>query len=180
MGSLAPIDAALFKRSLAQWPSGVTVISTRHEGTVYGMTASSFTSLSLDPPLVLVAVDHRARLHHFLPLARRYGVSVLAQGQAPLSAHFAGRPQEGLPIPWVESEGLPLLEGAVAQLVCEIDAELPGGDHTIYVGRITHAAAWPEREPLLHQAGKYRSFAPLPPAAVPSAPAAAPAKAKPD
>jgi len=161
MPSLAPIDAALFRHTLAQWPSGVTVVTTRHEGEPYGMTASSFSSLSLDPPLVMIAVDHRARLHKILPESKRYGVSILGHDQAALSAHFAGKPQAGLAIPWSEAEGLPLLEGAVAQLVCDVTAELPGGDHTIYVGRITHARAWPERAPLLHQAGKYRSLAPL-------------------
>ena len=158
---LAPIDAALFKQSLAQWPSGVTVVTTRHDGEPYGMTASSFSSLSLDPPLVMVAVDHRARLHKLLPQAKRYGISILALEQKALSVHFAGRPQEGLVSPWTEAEGLPLLDGAVVHLVCDVTAELPGGDHTIYVGRITHAQAWPERAALLHQAGKYRSLAPL-------------------
>ena len=161
MSTLAPIDPALFKQTLGQWPSGVTVITTRHEGAPYGMTASSFSSLSLNPPLVLVAVDHRARLHQYLPQSKRYGVSILAAGQSALSTHFAGRPQEGLQIPWVEAEGLPLIDGAIAHLVCDVTAQLPGGDHTIYVGQITHAQAWPERMPLLHHAGKYRALAPL-------------------
>src|SRR5580693_231010 len=104
MPPLAPIDAALFKRTLAQWPSGVTVITTRHDGMPYGMTASSFCSLSLDPPLVLVAVDHGARLHRILPLSRRFGVSVLAADQAPLSIHFAGRRHSDIEIPWIEAE----------------------------------------------------------------------------
>ena len=161
MSSLALIDAPLFKQALGQWPSGVTVITTVHEGAPYGMTASSFTSLSLHPPLALVAVDHRARLHQFLPQAKRYGVSILAAGQQALSAHFAGRPDQGLPIPWVEAEGLSFLDGAVVHLACDVIGQLPGGDHTIYVGQITHARAWPERSPLLHHAGKYRTLAPL-------------------
>jgi len=162
MTLLPPIDATLFKRTLGQWPSGVTVITTRHDGAAYGMTASSFSSLSLNPPLVLVAVDHRARLHRILPQSRRFGVNVLAIDQAPLSIHFAGRRHQAVEVPWIEAEGLPLLAGGVAQMVCQVSAELPGGDHTIYVGRVTHAQAWPERTPLLHQAGKYRSLAPLP------------------
>lgn len=161
MSQLAPIDRDLFKLTLGHWASGVTVISTMREGAPYGMTASSFSSLSLAPPLVLVCVDHRARLHQLLPQTRRYGVSVLATGQEILSTHFAGRSQDGLSVPWIEAEGMPLLEGALAHLVCDVEEMMPGGDHTIYVGRISHAAAWPEREPLLYHAGKYRALAPL-------------------
>ena len=162
MSDLAPIDRDLFRSTLGRWASGVTVITTVHEGQPYGMTASSFSSLSLDPPLVLVCVDHRAHLHQHLPQARRYGVSVLAADQEALSTHFAGRPQADLSIPWVHAEGIPLLGGALAHLVCDVDAMLPGGDHTIYVGRVTHAAVWPDRDPLLYFGGKYRGLAPLP------------------
>ena len=154
MSHLEPIVAPLFKRTLGQWASGVTVISTQREGTRHGMTASSFSSLSLDPPLVLISVDQRARFHQLLPQTGRYGVSILAKGQEALSTHFAGKPSE-LPIPWIEAEGLPFLDGALAHLACDVFEAVPGGDHTIYIGRITHAQVWPDRGPLLFHGGKY-------------------------
>jgi flavin reductase (DIM6/NTAB) family NADH-FMN oxidoreductase RutF len=119
------------------------------------MTASSFSSLSLDPPLVLVSVDERARLHQLLPETGRYGVSILAKDQDALSTHFAGRPHDSLAIPWVEAEGLPFLDGALAHLACDVFDAIPVGDHIIYVGRITHAQVWPDREPLLYHCGRY-------------------------
>src|SRR6267143_5571226 len=155
MSHLESIIPPLFKRTLGQWASGVTVITTFREGTPHGMTASSFSSLSLEPPLVLVSVDQRARLHQLLPETGRYGVSILAKGQDLLSTHFAGRPSNSLQIPWIEAEGLPFLDGAVAHLACDVFETVPGGDHIIYVGRITHAQAWPDREPLLYHCGKY-------------------------
>jgi flavin reductase (DIM6/NTAB) family NADH-FMN oxidoreductase RutF len=155
MSHLESIIPPLFKKTLGQWASGVTIITTLREGTPHGMTASSFSSLSLEPPLVLVSVDQRARLHQLLPETGRYGVSILAKGQDALSTHFAGRPSDSLRIPWIEAEGLPFLDGALAHLACDVFEAIPGGDHIIYVGRITHAQVWPEREPLLYHSGKY-------------------------
>jgi flavin reductase (DIM6/NTAB) family NADH-FMN oxidoreductase RutF len=152
MSHLESIVPPLFKRTLAQWASGVTVITTLRDAIAHGMTASSFSSLSLEPPLVLVSVDQRARLHQLLPETGRYGVSILAKGQDALSTHFAGRPSDSLQIPWIEAEGLPFLDGAVAHLACD------GCDHIIYVGRITHAQVWPGREPLLYHCGKYAAL----------------------
>ena len=116
MSHLESIVPPLFKRTLGQWASGVTVITTARDGDPHGMTASSFSSLSLEPPLVLVSIDQRARLHQLLPHTGRYGVNVLAKGQDALSTHFAGRPNKNLLIPWIEAEGLPFLDGALAIL----------------------------------------------------------------
>jgi len=96
MSHLESIVPLLFKQALGQWASGVTVVTTLRKSLPHGMTASSFSSLSLDPPLVLVSVDQRARLHQLLPETGRYGVSILAKGQDLLSNHFAGRPNDSL------------------------------------------------------------------------------------
>jgi flavin reductase (DIM6/NTAB) family NADH-FMN oxidoreductase RutF len=158
MSHLEPIENQLFKRALGQWASGVTIITTLRGETPHGMTASSFSSLSLDPPLVLISVDQRAQLHQLLPKTGRYGVNILAKGQDLLSNHFAGRPQDNLAIPWVEAEGLPFIDGALAHIACDVYDSAPGGDHVIYVGRITHAQVWPDREPLLYHGGKYATL----------------------
>jgi flavin reductase (DIM6/NTAB) family NADH-FMN oxidoreductase RutF len=161
MSHLESIVPGLFRQTLGQWASGVTIITTSREGAPHGMTASSFSSLSLEPPLVLVSVDQRARLHQLLPETGRYGVSILARGQEALSTHFAGRPSKDLTIPWVEAEGLPFLDGALAHLACDVFEAVPGGDHIIYIGRITHARVWPDREPLLFHSGKYATLSVL-------------------
>jgi len=82
-------------------------------------------------------VDQRARLHQLLPETGRYGVSILAKGQDALSTHFAGRPSDNLRIPWIEAEGLPFIDGALAHLACDVFNAVPCGDHIIYIGLIT-------------------------------------------
>src|SRR5918911_2938037 len=86
------VDAAAMRRTLGRFTTGVTVVTTAHGEDVHAMTANAFTSVSLDPPLVLVSVDHRTRMHRMLPDTRRYGVSVLGSGQERVAWHFAGRP----------------------------------------------------------------------------------------
>ena len=103
-----------FRNALGRFASGVTVITAHHEDHTHGMTANAFVSVSLDPPLVLVSLDNRSNMHRILPNARRYGVSVLAEGQEALSNHFAGQPIPGVNFSFHMRQGIPLLEGAVA------------------------------------------------------------------
>ena len=86
------IDPGAMRRTLGRFTTGVTVVTTAQGSEIHAMTANAFTSVSLDPPLVLVSVDHRTRMHALLPDTRRYGVSVLASDQERVAWHFAGRP----------------------------------------------------------------------------------------
>lgn len=130
-----------FRDTLARWASGVTVVTARHDGEPVGMTAASFSSLSLDPPLVLVCVARTAQAHEGLVRAPGFAIHVLGAAQAEMSALFArpgaakfdGYPAESGPF------GAPLLPFGVARLVCEAHATLDGGDHTILVGRVVSA-----------------------------------------
>lgn len=127
-----------FRDTLARWASGVTVVTARAGGEPIGMTAASFSSLSLDPPLVLVCVAHSAQSHVGLVGAPGFAVHILGGSQAEMSATFArpgagkfsGYPQEAGPFE------VPLLPFGVARLVCEAHAAHDGGDHTILVGRV--------------------------------------------
>ena len=148
-------DPRQFRNALGRFASGVTVITTRYEDRTHGMTANAFVSVSLDPPLVLVSVDHRAAMHRILPATGRYGVSVLAEDQEVLSNHFAGRTVEGLHIRFTERHEVPLLEGAVAYFVVQVIDAHPAGDHTLYIGRVEHFEAREDR-PLLFFGGRYQ------------------------
>lgn len=142
---------------LGRFASGVTVITTVHEGSIYGMTANAFVSVSLDPPLVLVSVGNRSTMHGVLPHSGRYGVSILGDKQKDLSKHFAGRPKEGLEIPFVWRHEVPLLDGALAHLVCQVVDEHPAGDHTLYIGHVEYLA-YGGGAPLLFYTGSYRNL----------------------
>jgi flavin reductase (DIM6/NTAB) family NADH-FMN oxidoreductase RutF len=160
------LDPVTFRRVAGTFATGVTVITVEREpGVVHGMTANSFTSVSLDPLLVLVCVDHDARLLSFLKSQRRFGVSILRQGQQALSEHFAKCEQTpeddallGIRYCWT-STGIPLLEGTLAELACNVVAEHPAGDHTIFIGEVESMECH-DGEPLLFHRGQYRRLAP--------------------
>jgi flavin reductase (DIM6/NTAB) family NADH-FMN oxidoreductase RutF len=151
------IDPRDFRETLGRFASGITVTTTVHEGKVHGITANAFVSVSIDPPLVLVSVDNRTDMHQLLSQSGRYGVSILAEGQQAVSQHFAGQSQEDLEIPFVWREGLPLLEGSVAHLVCRVVDAHPAGDHTLYIGRVEYLD-YREDVPLLFYTGKYQNL----------------------
>jgi flavin reductase (DIM6/NTAB) family NADH-FMN oxidoreductase RutF len=153
-----PISPLDFRQALGRFASGVTVITTCHGEHTHGMTANAFLSVSLDPPLVLVSIANQTRMHRLLSASRRYGVSVLAQGQQALSSHFAGRVVAGLQVPLVTLHAMPVIEGAVAHVIAEVVQAVPAGDHTLYIGRVEHLD-WRDDRPLLFYAGNYGRLA---------------------
>ena len=154
-------DAALFRRVMGRFSSGVTVITAEADGELRGMTANAFMSGSLEPPLCVISVAVTAHMHGHLMAAGGFGVSILAQGQEPLSAHFAGRSRDYLEAEFERLGGVPLLQGASAAIAAETQGVHPCGDHTLFVGRITHMRDY-AREPLVYQGGRYGAFTPSP------------------
>lgn len=152
-----PIPPHEFRQTLGRWASGVTIITaTSPEGERRGMTASAFLSVSLEPPLILVSVDHKATMSQALKDADRFGVSVLSAAQRDLSNHFARRGGD-LDVPWVDFEGLPLIGGAIAQLVCRKEREVEAGDHTLFFGEIEYSR-YTDDDPLLYFRGQYHEL----------------------
>lgn len=159
-----PFTPREFRDALGRFATGVTVV-TMHvraaDGTeeggsyrTYGITVNAFMSVSLDPPLVAISIDKKARAHATLQGAERFGVSVLAAGQQVLSDLFAGRPVEEPLQPFEQLAGFPVLRGALAQLVCSAYQEHEVGDHTIFVGKV-EALRHAEGTPLLFFKGQY-------------------------
>lgn len=153
-------DAGEFRAALARFASGVTVVTARgKDGADHGMTVSAFTSLSLDPPLVLACLDATATLLPHLRSATTFGVSILAAGQAAISARFADQGIvrfDGVAVSHA-SEGPALIDGAAAHLVCRRVAEHAGGDHVIIVGEVLRAQAHGD-EPLVYALRQYGFF----------------------
>ncbi|KIX84726.1 flavin reductase family protein [Thermus filiformis] len=148
------IDPVHFRRTLGRFATGVTVVTVRTGEEVHGMTANAFLSVSLEPPLVLVSVDRKARTHGRLLEAGRYGVSVLSEEQREVSERFAGRGGEGAEVAFVERAGVPLLAGALAHVVARVVEAHPAGDHTLFLGEVEHLD-YREGRPLLYYAGRY-------------------------
>jgi flavin reductase (DIM6/NTAB) family NADH-FMN oxidoreductase RutF len=151
------IDPKLFRRVMGRFATGVTVITTDHDGTPRGMTANAFISGSLEPPLCVVSIAKRAHMHEVMRSASHFGVNILAETQVEISEHFAGRPNIGLAVEFDTVGPAPLLANACARMLAETVAQHDCGDHTIFIGHILRMDA-DERTPLLYHAGRYRSL----------------------
>lgn len=154
------VDPKEFRRVLGSFASGVTVVAAEEAGTIHGMTASAFISVSMDPPLVLVSVSRKAHLHPVVAAAGAYTVSFLRADQAAVSNHFAGRPDPALGITWRRTEaGAPVLAEALATLDCTLEQAIDAGDHTLYVGRVRGLDA-AEGDPLTYFRARYGTHTP--------------------
>jgi flavin reductase len=144
---------------MRRYPQGVAVLTIDTGGERLGLTVESLVSLSLDPPLVGVAISHQAAMHELLRRAGSFALSLLADDQDWLAQHFArGVPPiamwDGIP---VRGEGPPLLEGAVGWLHCSVADEVQAGDHTFFVGEVLDAEPGVARPALVHVEGGYES-----------------------
>jgi flavin reductase (DIM6/NTAB) family NADH-FMN oxidoreductase RutF len=152
-----PVEKAEFRRALGHFAAGVTVVTSKlDDETLSGITVTAFSSLSLDPPLVLVCIDKRARMHDRLPVGGNFAVNLLAADQEFVSRRFASsEPDQFREIGYREgSLGAPLIAGAISAIECRVVDRLPGGDHTIVIGQVesTHVL---EGKPLLYFRGGY-------------------------
>ncbi len=154
-----------FKSAMSAWASGVTVVTSRADGLAHGITASSFTSVSLDPPLILVCINTHSPLCELITTSGRFAVSVLERGQEAASNHFASRGREpkavldGVPMT-ATSDDLPLVEGALGTLACDLHESITLGDHLVAVGKVTEAASGDSGSPLVYWSRAYRGVDP--------------------
>lgn len=159
-GTLRPAE---FRELLSRWASGVSVVTSNDSGLLYGLTVSSFSSLSLDPPLVLVCLSNANRIVDMIRASGGFAVSMLASDQVAASNYFAqtGRsPTPGFTVvegEWTPS-GQPIVAGSLAWMTCETHALVAHGDHTIAIGRVTESRVDDGKEPLLYWNRSYRQI----------------------
>jgi flavin reductase (DIM6/NTAB) family NADH-FMN oxidoreductase RutF len=156
------LNSLEFRKAMGCFATGVTIITVDLEGEVHGMTANAFASVSLDPMLVLVCVDHTTRTHAHLHAKKRFGINVLCENQRAISEYYARaeRTHEN-----AEAEagarfertkhGTPVLQGSLAYLECRLDSAQAAGDHTIFIAEVEDVVVR-EGQPLLFFRGKYR------------------------
>jgi flavin reductase (DIM6/NTAB) family NADH-FMN oxidoreductase RutF len=154
------VSQSEFRKAMGAFATGVTVITVDDRGAVHGMTANAFASVSLDPLLVLVCVDQRARTHAHLHSRKRFGINVLSDEQRLISEYYA----RALETQHAEEagarfdrtpHGTPVLHGALAYLECRLHTAQDAGDHTIFIAEVEDLVVR-EGEPLLFFRGKYR------------------------
>jgi flavin reductase len=158
------VSQAEFRKALGCFATGITVITLDSENEVHGMTANAFTSVSLDPMLVLVCVDKRARTHSHLHAKKRFGVNVLAENQLAISEYYArparthDRAAEEAGAAFERTQhGTPVLCGALAYLECRLHTAQDAGDHTIFIAEVEEVVVR-EGNPLLYFESKYRKI----------------------
>lgn len=154
-------DDRVFRAALGRFATGVIVLTTGPRKAPHAMTANAFMSGSLVPPLVVVSVGRKARMHARLAGARRFGISILDEAQEPASRHFAGQAVAGFRVAFGELAGVPVLADAAVVIAARIKHRYGCGDHTLYVGEVQRLAVNdPDAPPLLFYAGRYGTLGP--------------------
>lgn len=159
------VETRQYRDVVGLFATGVTIVTASRGQVAHGMTANALTSVSLDPTLLLVCIDRRARMHDIVLAAGGFAVNILGEHQEELSNHFAGRAKEGPPPATLRFEydhegAAPTIGGCLASIQCALERVLDGGDHSIVLGRVlsvyTEATV---KRPLLFYAGGYRRLA---------------------
>ncbi len=157
-----PLNPAEFRKAMGAFATGVTVITVDVDGEVHGMTANAFTSVSLDPVLVLVCVAQRARTHAHLQARQRFGINVLGEDQRAISDFYANPDRHDRDAGEAgarfdrTAHGTPMLRGSLAYLECRLRSAEEAGDHTIFIAEVEDAVVR-DGDPLLYFRGKYRT-----------------------
>lgn len=156
------LDPAKFRQAMGCFATGVTIVTVDLDGEVHGMTANAFASVSLDPLLILVCVNHAARTHAHLHAKQRFGINMLAADQRaiseyyaqPITTHDRAEREAGARFDCTQ-HGTPVLHGALAYVECKLRSTHEAGDHTIFIAEVEDVVVR-EGEPLLFFRGKYR------------------------
>lgn len=167
LSNVAGVDAPTFKMVMAQWASGVTVVTSVVDGQWVGITASSLTSVSLEPPRILICVGKRLYTHQVITRSGVFAVNVLSANQAEWGMRFAGMIPEltdrfaGIEVRLAET-GAPILPDVLGWLDCRVAHAYDGGDHTIFVGDVLAAGASECEDPVLYFKRHWRQLDPVP------------------
>jgi flavin reductase (DIM6/NTAB) family NADH-FMN oxidoreductase RutF len=153
------IDPRALRDCCGKFATVVTVVTTRTPEGDHGMTVSAFMSVSLEPPLISVSLDHRSKMLGRVEKSRRFAVNILSQDMRSHALHFAGRSDETLTDLFLELHGLPVLRDAAAIIVADVVQQVEAGDHVLFLGHVRHLDHDLAAAPLLYHAGQFGSLA---------------------
>jgi flavin reductase (DIM6/NTAB) family NADH-FMN oxidoreductase RutF len=149
------------RAAMRAWTTGVAVVTAAHQGEQHGMTVSSFTSISLDPPLVVISLQAASHTHELVTRAAAFGVTILSAGQQDLSERFAGRADDGGDrLDGLQTEtfltGAPFLKGGLAFLDCRVTQAIPVGMNTLFIAEVVAVRGDDHDAPLVYHDRTYR------------------------
>jgi flavin reductase (DIM6/NTAB) family NADH-FMN oxidoreductase RutF len=151
------MDDRFFRNAMGKFATGITVVTTEVNGEAHGMTANAFMSVSLNPKLVLVSIDKRAKMLANIQTSKKFAVSFLAAEQQAESMRFAGQLKDEAPYQFEQFGGFPVIKDALANMTCNLYKEVEAGDHILFIGEVTDLKVT-EGDPLLYYGGKYRNL----------------------
>ncbi len=156
------LDPEQLRQAMRAWSSGVTVVTAAHNGERHGMTVSSFTSVSLEPPLIIISLHTESRTHRLVHAANAFAVSILSADQHDISDRFAGRADDGDRFTGLDTEtlvtGAPALRGALARLDCRVIQVVSAGMNTIFLAEVAAVRGDGEGQPLVYHNRRYWSL----------------------
>jgi 3-hydroxy-9,10-secoandrosta-1,3,5(10)-triene-9,17-dione monooxygenase reductase component len=155
-----PVNADEFRSALGHFASGVTVVTMADETRKTGLTVSAFSSVSLNPPYVLVCIDKHSSTLDTLRASKAFVINILSEDQVDVSNQFASRSDDKFSgvKHHVGQVGAPILEDTVAFIECNLVQEIDAGDHFVFLGQVEDANVDISKQPLLYYHGKYRSI----------------------
>ncbi|GIN41325.1 MULTISPECIES: flavin reductase family protein [Heyndrickxia] len=151
------MDDRLFRNAMGKFATGVTVITTAVNGDVHGMTANAFMSVSLNPKLILISIGNRANMKNLIDQSKKFAVNILAKEQKDASQYFAGQLNDRREIEFRWNNDIPILPNSITNIVCDLYASYPAGDHTLYIGEVKDIVM-NEGKPLTFYEGTYASI----------------------
>jgi flavin reductase (DIM6/NTAB) family NADH-FMN oxidoreductase RutF len=159
----AILDPEQLRQSMRAWTSGVTIVTASHAGEQHGMTVSSFTSIALEPPLIIISLQTASRTHDLVAQANAFAVTILGDGQQEVSDRFAGRvPDTEDRLTDIETEtlvtGAPFIKGGLAYLDCRVTQTIAVGTNTLFLAEVVAARGNGEGKPLVYHDRKYRKL----------------------
>ena len=159
----AVLDPEQLRQSMRAWVSGVTIVTASHAGELHGMTVSSFTSVALEPPLIIISLQTASRTQNLVSQAKAFAVTILAENQQELSDRFAGRiPDTEDRLAGLETEklvtGSPLIKGGLAYLDCHVMQSISIGTNTLFLAEVVAARGNGDGQPLVYHDRKYHKL----------------------
>ncbi|MFZ3577745.1 flavin reductase family protein [Virgibacillus sp. DJP39] len=153
------MDTRLFRDTMGKFATGITIVSTDYKGEQMGMTVNAFMSVSLDPKLVAISIDEDARMYNILQETKQFGISILREEQKEISMIFAKQMEKDRDIPFVIQDDVPVIDGSIATLSCQVMDTAKAGDHMIFIAEVTDIKS-DDGDPILYYSGNYRTVKP--------------------
>lgn len=151
------IDDRIFRDAMGKFVTGITVVTTKDDKDIHGMTVNAFMSISLDPKLIAISIDENASMYTKLQETKRFGISILKEEQKEISMIFAKQMERDRDIQYTFQDGVPVIEDTLATISCSVKDMVKAGDHMIFIGEVT-ALTVNDGEPILYFDGDYRNI----------------------